>query len=138
MPLMQTANFEVARHLPNAVAISIGLPRAWRGLRYLALAPPWWLLKAARKPGGHAVFDEHFTEQLSHLDPKIVFHELEVLASDPVLLCWEDFNVRCHRRCVAEWLEAALGIEIPDLGPVQQRPSRVAYGRYGLKVNDDR
>jgi hypothetical protein len=36
------------------------------------------------------------------------------------MLCWESFNVRCHRRLVAEWLEQALGIEIPELGHLRK------------------
>ena len=33
------------------------------------------------------------------------FGVAEELGPDAILLCWESFNVRCHRRLVAEWLE---------------------------------
>ena len=41
-------------------------------------------------------------KQLDSLDAKQVAEEL---GPDAILLCWESFNVLCHRRLVAEWLE---------------------------------
>jgi hypothetical protein len=38
------------------------------------------------------------------------------LGPDAILLCWESFNVRCHRRLVAEWLEEKVGIVVPEVG----------------------
>ena len=35
-----TSNFKIAGRLPQAVAISLGVPRGWRGRRDNALAPP--------------------------------------------------------------------------------------------------
>ena len=35
-----TSNFKIAGRLPQAVAISLGVPRGWQGRRYKALAPP--------------------------------------------------------------------------------------------------
>jgi hypothetical protein len=50
---------------------------------------------------------------LAALDP----HEVaERLGPHAVLLCWEKPFQLCHRRMVAEWLEEALGLEIPELG----------------------
>jgi hypothetical protein len=53
------------------------------------------------------------------------------LGLDAILLCWESFNVRCHRRLVAEWLEDKLGIIVPELGheraesvPFSEQPSK--------------
>ena len=40
-----TSNFQIAGHLPQAVAISRGLIRGWRGRAYRPLAPPWALVK---------------------------------------------------------------------------------------------
>ena len=34
-----TSNFKIAGNLPQAVAISLGVPRGWTGRRYKALAP---------------------------------------------------------------------------------------------------
>ena len=77
--------------------------RFYRVKRYLPLAPPRWLLKA-KDP---ELFDREYRKQLESLDAKQV---AEDLAPDAILLCWESFNVRCHRRLVAEWLEEKLGI----------------------------
>jgi hypothetical protein len=73
---MKTSIFKQAGLLPNAVAIARGVPRGWAGLRYLALAPSRWLLKAARGPDGAAVYDQHLTEQLSHLALPTVYRQL--------------------------------------------------------------
>jgi len=40
-----TSNFKIAGHLHQAVAISRGLPRGWRGRVYRPLAPSWALVK---------------------------------------------------------------------------------------------
>jgi hypothetical protein len=56
---------------------------------------------------------------------------VEELGPNAILLCWESFNVRCHRRLVAEWLEAKLGIVVPELDharaeslPFSEQPSK--------------
>ena len=97
-------------HGKNAVAISRGVPQWYRGRAYKALAPPWDLLRIED--------EEEYTrrykrEVLSRLDPQKV---LEDLGDDAILLCWEKPGEFCHRRLVAEWLEEALGIEVPELG----------------------
>jgi len=107
--MITTSNFASSASHPDAVAISRGVPRFYKGRRYLALAPPGWLLKA-KEP---ELFDREYRKQLAALDAKQVAEEL---GSNAILLCWESFNVRCHRRLVAEWLEQALGLEIPELG----------------------
>jgi hypothetical protein len=71
------------------------------------LAPPRWLLKA-KDP---ELFDREYRKQLDALDAKQVVEEV---GPDAILLCWESFNVRCHRRLVAEWLEEKLGITVPE------------------------
>jgi hypothetical protein len=48
---------------------------------------------------------------LSKLDPKQVAAELDGC----ILLCYEKDSTFCHRRIVAEWLEAALGIKVPEM-----------------------
>jgi hypothetical protein len=106
---MTTSNFAKSSRDPNAVAISRGVPRWFKGKRYMPLAPSRELLDA----NDPKRFDREYTKQLKALDPREVYADL---GPDAVLLCWEKFNVRCHRRQVAEWLEAALGIEIPEVG----------------------
>jgi hypothetical protein len=65
---------------------------------------------------------------LGSLDAKQVAEEL---GPNAILLCWEPFNVRLHRRLVAEWLEEKLGILVPELGhersesiPFNKQPSK--------------
>ena len=90
----------------------------------MPLAPPRWLLKA-KDP---ELFDREYRKQLDSLDAKQV---AEDLGPDAILLCWESFNVRCHRRLVAEWLEEKLGIVVPELG--QKRGESIPFGEQRSK-----
>lgn len=61
-------------------------------------------------------FDALFWAQLEALDPQLVYRDLVALAgSDALLLCHEKPGIPCHRLTVASWLEATLGIEVPEL-----------------------
>jgi uncharacterized protein DUF488 len=122
--MITTCNFAQSAKHPEAVAISQGLPRFYRGKRYMPLAPPRWLLKA-KDP---ELFKGEYRKQLESLDARQVAEELGPHA---ILLCWESFNVRCHRRLVAEWLEEKLGLVVPELGhegaesiPFNEQPSK--------------
>jgi hypothetical protein len=106
--MVRASNFASSASHPDAVAISRGVPRFYNGRRYMALAPPGWLLKA-KDP---ELFDQEYRKLLDSLDAKQVAEEL---GPNSILLCWESFNVRCHRRLVAEWLEEKLGIVVPEL-----------------------
>ena len=122
--MITTSNFAKSGKHPDAVAISQGVPRFYKVRRYLPLAPPRSLLKA-KDP---ELFDREYRKQLEALDAKQVAGEL---GPNAILLCWESFNVRCHRRLVAEWLEGKLGIVVPELEheraeslPFNQQPSK--------------
>jgi len=122
--MITTSNFAKSGTHPDAVAISQGVPRFYRGKRYMPLAPARWLLKA-KDP---ELFDREYRKQLAALDARQVAEEL---GSNAILLCWESFNVRCHRRLVAEWLEEKLGIVVPEVDherseslPFSQQPSK--------------
>ena len=122
--MITTSNFAKSGKHQDAVAISQGVPRFYRVKRYMPLAPPRRLLKA-KDP---ELFDREYRKQLELLDAKQVAEEL---GPNAVLLCWEAFNVRCHRRLVAEWLEEKLGIVVPELGheraesiPFSEQPSK--------------
>jgi len=74
------------------------------------------------------LFDREYRKQLDTLDAGQVSEDL---GPGVVLLCWESFNMRCHRRLVAEWLEEKLGIVVPELGhergesvPFSEQPSK--------------
>jgi hypothetical protein len=122
--MITTSNFARSGKHPDAVAISQGIPRFYKVKRYLPLAPPRSLLNA-KDP---ELFDREYRKQLESLDAKQVAEEL---GPDTILLCWESFNVRCHRRLLAEWLEEKLGIVVPELGheraesiPFNEQPSK--------------
>jgi hypothetical protein len=108
---MRTANFKTAGRHPNAVAICRGVPSWYRGKRHLALAPTRKML--ANLPE----FDVEYDKILASLDPTKVYADLIALChgDEPILLCWELFNVNCHRRRVAEWFMSNLAVEVPEL-----------------------
>ena len=122
--MITTSNFAKSAKHPEAVAISQGVPGFYRGRRYMPLAPPRWLLKA-KDP---ELFDQEYRKQLAALDARQVAEEL---GPNAILLCWESFNVRCHRRLVAEWLEEKLGIVVPEL--LHERSESIPYSEQPSK-----
>lgn len=105
---METSNFWRAGKHYDTVAISIGIPSWYKGRRCLDLAPSRAMLKMTAEE-----YDEHYAAKLARLDPVQIYNRL---GKDAILLCWEKPFEKCHRRWVAEWLEEALGIEIPEMG----------------------
>ena len=105
---MQTSNFARNSNHPNAVAISQGIPRWYKGRRYMPLAPSWDLVKIKEENLYHR---RYHSEVLSKIDPQKVYEEL---GPDAILLCWESPGKFCHRRIAATWLEDALGIKIDE------------------------
>jgi hypothetical protein len=106
--MIQTSYFARAAHLPNAVAISQGIPKWYKGTRYKPLAPSWDMIHT-KDP---ELYKKRYCEEvLSKLDPKQVASDLDGC----ILLCHEKDSKHCHRRIVAEWLEAALGIKVPEM-----------------------
>ena len=99
---------------PQAVSIARWPPRWWgTRRRYIALAPSAELLKRSKSglPWPEYVA-EYRRDVLSKLDPAHVYTDL---GPDAILLCWEAPGAECHRRLVAEWLQVALDIMIPEL-----------------------
>ena len=127
--MITTSNFARSARHPNAVAISQGVPRWYKGRRYLPVAPPRWLLKAKDAE----LFDREYRNQLEALDAKQVVGDL---GPDAILLCWESFNVRCHRRLVAEWLEEKLGIVVPELD--HERSESILFSEQPSKWDNER
>lgn len=111
---MFTSNFSNVKKLPpelNPISIARGNPTWFNGQCYMALAPTWEMIKRMT----WSQYNQSYNNILSRLDPKKVFEEL---GDNAVLLCWEKIpgKTPCHRRLVAEWLENALNIEIPEWG----------------------
>lgn len=110
---MKTSNYVLSAKDPNAVAISVGKPRWFGGIKaYAPLAPTRAMLKM-----NEADYMTEYDKILAGLDPQKVWDELHALVEgEPIMLCWEAFNIRCHRRYVAEWFEKHLGFEVAELG----------------------
>lgn len=106
---MQTSNYARSSNDPNAVAISQGIPRWYKGRRYMKLAPSWDLIKIKDQNIYRRLYYE---EVLSKLDPHQVYEDLG--GPDAIMLCWESPGKFCHRRIVAEWMGNALGITIDE------------------------
>ena len=94
----------------NAVAISQGVPKWFKGRSYKALAPSWALVKVKNPDEYKRRYHE---EVLSKLDPAQVLCDL---GEDAILLCWEKPGEFCHRMLVAEWLQDTLGVNVEELG----------------------
>jgi len=107
---MFTGSFKSAGMNPNAVAISRGIPPGFKGRRYTPLAPTRAMLQITDIEEFYAAYK---AEILDKLDPATVYAEL---GDGAILLCWEDFNVCCHRRICAPWFEENLGIIVPEIG----------------------
>jgi len=111
-----TSNFKIAGHLPQAVAISQGIPRGWQGRRYKPLAPPWNLVKLT----DNAKFIRLYRDQvLDRLDAANVLRDLG--EDNFLLLCWEAPGEFCHRRVVAAWLQKELGLVVEEFNPKLKR-----------------
>jgi len=110
-PTLFTSCFARLKAIPDGltpVAISIGIPRWFTGRRDLRLAPTRAMLEMTATE-----YDKRFAAILARLDPAQVAADL---GEGAVMLCWEGPGLRCHRRWVADWLEDALGIVVPELG----------------------
>lgn len=107
--MIQTSNFAVFTGScdPNRVSIALWPPRGWGGRRYPALAPRRNMLKL-----DEANYRVEYQKILDDLDPRKVAADL---GPDAILLCWEPPGKFCHRRLVAEWLEAHLGVRVPEV-----------------------
>lgn len=87
----------------RAVAISVGVPRNFRGRRLLELAPTRAMLKMPE-----ADYNMLYEGILS----KLVLEDLGLKEGD-ILLCWEGSGKACHRHMAAAWLREQ-GIEVTE------------------------
>lgn len=111
-----TSNFKIAGHLPQAVAISRGIPRGWQGRRYKALAPPRDLIKIMEP---ERFIPLYRAQVLDRLDPMQVIREMG--GDNFIMLCFEPPGEFCHRRVVAAWLRKHTGVLIEEFIPSSKR-----------------
>jgi hypothetical protein len=104
-----TSNFATCGRNPNAVCIAVGKPFWWKGRNYPALAPTRAMLKMS-SPDYLILYNEI----LAKLDAQEV---CDALGDGAILLCYEAAGKLCHRRYVANWIEAGTGIVVPEWNP---------------------
>ena len=110
--IIQTSNFARCWNNPKAVAISIGLPKGWVGKRYFKLAPSYAMMRMSIPD-----FTFAYRKKLADLNAIEIVAEIQKnFGDDVILLCFEQANIKCHRRLVAEWLEEKIKIEITEFG----------------------
>jgi hypothetical protein len=114
--MILTSNFKIAGHLPQAVAISLGVPRGWRGARCTVLAPPRPLIKIMDP---ETFIPLYKAQVLDKLDPHKIIKDLG--EDNFILLCWEDPGVFCHRRVVAAWMRKETGVLVEEFNPKLRR-----------------
>jgi len=108
--MILTSNFKIAGHLPQAVAISLGVPRGWRGARCTVLAPPRPLIKIMDPETFMPLYK---TQVLDKLYPDKIIKDLG--GDNFIMCCWEDPGVFCHRRVVAAWMRKHTGVLVEEL-----------------------
>jgi hypothetical protein len=105
----RTARIQQAGLRP--IAIARGVPQGFDGTIRRDLAPSWTEMNAERSD-----FDRSFRARLAALDAEAILTQLDLNNGPVCLLCWEAPHTYCHRRYVAEWLEQATGLIIPEFG----------------------
>ena len=111
---MKTSYFAKSKNNPNAVVITSGKPRWYKGKWYAKLAPPKELVISYKKG---EINEEQYTEiylkciKDRNLTPQEVLNDL---GNDAILLCYEGKGKFCHRHIAAEWLRGG-GVEIAEL-----------------------
>ena len=108
--MILTSNFKIAGHLPQAVAISLGVPRGWRGARCIVLAPPRPIIKIMDPETFMPLYK---AQVLDKLDPHKIIKDLG--GDNFIMCCWEDPGVFCHRRVVAAWMQKHTGVLVEEL-----------------------
>lgn len=101
------------------MGISQSAPRWYRGESFKYLAPPWELVKLKD--------DARYTHiYRSEILAKLDAWKVAAYLDNCVLLCWEKPGEFCHRRLVAEWLQAATGKKVPEFvwtGTLEESPN---------------
>lgn len=142
IPAHQTFDITTSRfqspEVPRSGRVPVGIvrypPRFPLGYRLRAnlldLAPTPEMLAVAKQPNGRGRFIRAYRKRLDKLGRDAAAQLLGSIPSGGaglVLLCYENLSegdAWCHRRLLAEWLEAQLGISVPELPDVGRRARR--------------
>ncbi len=124
---MQTSCYDTYTG-PGRVVISYGFPRNLDpGYKiFKKLAPGDWFRLDEYKNNQDKYRERFYREILAPLNAKEVYETLQKLTAphEPILLCWEKDpskpNEWCHRRMVAEWFKAELGVDVPEYAPAKK------------------
>ena len=108
-----TKKYTAAGLFPVSIALSA---RYFNGALYRKLNPDYSYMNDLESE-----YVPKFNQKLKNLSAKSVIKELEELSlgKDVVLLCHEKAGEFCHRRLVADWLNRELGIEVMELGKME-------------------
>lgn len=89
------------------------------------------LYKEYRKLIEDKYIESYYETRLKDLN---VDELLEVLRSkygeEIILLCYEDIDMFCHRRIIADWIELKTGIYVPEVVTEQSKVKRIEPIRY--------
>ena len=112
---MQKSCFSIYKDpLEDAVCIAIKHPSNYKGACYPDLFPNRDFLFRYFKDHDEDAYTKAYNEQiLQRLNPHIVWEELK----NKTIICWELEGIFCHRNIVAEWLEKAINVIIPEWTP---------------------
>lgn len=115
---MKTSYFANLANVVNPLSISMMPPTFFVGNSFPELAPKASFLWAYKRGDIDAAgYTERFKELvLRPLDAQTVYdHLISTYGEDVTLLCFEKPGDFCHRRLVADWFKAEIGIEVPEL-----------------------
>ena len=100
---------------PISIALSA---RYFNGIIYRPLNPDKSFLNDSE-----IKYIQKYNDKLKKLNIKTVIDEIETLSNgkNVVLLCHESAGTFCHRRLVAEWIEKETGIEVKELGKMEEQ-----------------
>lgn len=117
MKEIYTSNFNISGKDKKAIAISIGVPKWYKGKRLRILAPTWDMVNKHKNGKiNNDTYTRKYKQILKELNAKFV---LKSIPSGSILLCWESPGFFCHRRLVAKWIEKETGIVVPEISEVK-------------------
>lgn len=117
-----TSYFSYLKSIPfeiTTVSIARFPPKWFDGYEMKVLAPEKKLLwQSKQKKISEGDYTRQYMAQIKEVfDPQSLYEKLqnEFTGKDIVLLCFERKGEFCHRRLLANWLEASLDIKVQEL-----------------------